>query len=343
VSGRITPRIETEGALSPISAVPNKGAPITPAPNTQTPNLATSDFAEPSGALDPQAMFAAPPMPVRIAPRIEAEALPALRLEALPDIPQPVLRAGWVMPALVASGAAVLVLGLSGLEAGNFVADEFTRSVPLGYGALAVSTVGFGLIGTGFLREARALAALRSVDRLRADLLGRNAQRRVRAAREWVRTLPEAEALLPAINAINDPDAVLALLRAGPAATLRSRADALGRAAAVQAVAGIAAMPSPGLAALYIAWRGLRLVRQVAALHGLRPGLFGTLALLRRTALSAGAVAGAEMAANAAAHAVLSNAMLQHVAGEMAGAGVAARRMVVLARAADAACSPLGE
>jgi putative membrane protein len=325
------------------TALIGESAPITPAPNTQTPNLATSDFAEPSGALDPQAMFAAPPMPVRIAPRIEAEALPALRLEALPDIPQPVLRAGWGMPALVASGAAVLVLGLSGLEAGNFVADEFTRSVPLGYGALAVSTVGFGLIGTGFLREARALAALRSVDRLRADLLGRNAQRRVRAAREWVRTLPEAEALLPAINAINDPDAVLALLRAGPAATLRSRADALGRAAAVQAVAGIAAMPSPGLAALYIAWRGLRLVRQVAALHGLRPGLFGTLALLRRTALSAGAVAGAEMAANAAAHAVLSNAMLQHVAGEMAGAGVAARRMVVLARAADAACSPLGE
>lgn len=247
------------------------------------------------------------------------------------------------MPTLVLSGATVLVVGLSGLEIGNFVSDEFARSQVLGFGALAVSGTGLGLVASGFLKEARALGSLRAVDRLRADLLGADATRRVRAARAWVKTLPESPALLPAIDAINDPDAVLALLRAGPAQALRTRAEALGRTAAIQAVAGIAAMPSPGLAALYIAWRGLRLVRQVAALHGLRPGLLGTLALLRRTAMSAGAVAGAEMAANAAAHAIMSNPLLQHVAGEMAGAGVAARRMVVLARAADAACSPLGE
>ena len=140
---------------------------------------------------------------------------------------------------------------------------------------------------------------------------------------------------------MNDPDAILALLRAGPAQSLRLRADALGRSAALQAVAGLAAMPSPALAALFVAWRGLRLIRQVAALHGLRPGLLGTLALARRTALSAGAVAGTEMAANAAAHALLSNPVLGHLAGDMAGAGVAARRMIVLARAAEAACSPL--
>ncbi len=278
----------------------------------------------------------------RVAPRIEAEELPAPRLEALPDLPDPAPGPGWGMPALVLTGASVLILGLSGLEAGNFIADEFARAAPLGYGALAVAGAGFGLIGAGFLREAAALRALRAVDRLRADLLGADAQRRLRAARAWVKTLPEGPALLPAIDAVNDPDAVLTLLRAGPAQALRLRAEALGRTAAIQAVAGIAAMPSPGLAALYVAWRGLRLVRQVAALHGLRPGLLGTLALLRRTAMSAGAVAGAEMAANAAAHAVLSSPVLQHVAGEMAGAGVAARRMVVLARAADAACSPLG-
>jgi len=147
--------------------------------------------------------------------------------------------------------------------------------------------------------------------------------------------------LLPAIAAINDPDAVLTLLRAGPAAALRAKSEALGRTAALQAVAGIAAMPSPGLTALYIAWRGLRLVRQVATLHGFRPGLFASLALVRRTALSAATVAGSEMAANAAAHALVSNPLLQHLAGDMAGAGVAARRMIVLARAADAACSPV--
>lgn len=277
----------------------------------------------------------------RIAPRIEAEELPAPRLEAPLILPEAPERTQWSTPALVASGAIILILGLSGLETSNLVADEFSRGAVLGWSAFAITTVGFGLVFTGFWREARALAALAAVDRLRAELGSTNAHRRVRAARAWVRTLPEGASLLPTINAINDPDAILTLLRAGPAAALRTRAEALGRAAALQAVAGIAAMPSPGLAALFIAWRGLRLVRQVAALHGFRPGLFGTIALLRRTALSAASVAGAEMAANAAAHAVLSSPVLQHLAGDMAGAGVAARRMVVLARAADAACSPV--
>lgn len=277
----------------------------------------------------------------RIAPRIEAEELPAPRLEAPLILPEPPERTQWSTPALVASGAIILILGLSGLETSNLVADEFSRGAVLGWSAFAITTVGFGLVFTGFWREARALAALAAVDRLRAELGSTNAHRRVRAARAWVRTLPEGASLLPTINAINDPDAILTLLRAGPAAALRTRAEALGRAAALQAVAGIAAMPSPGLAALFIAWRGLRLVRQVAALHGFRPGLFGTIALLRRTALSAASVAGAEMAANAAAHAVLSSPVLQHLAGDMAGAGVAARRMMVLARAADAACSPV--
>jgi putative membrane protein len=277
----------------------------------------------------------------RIEPRIEAEDLPAPRLEALPDLPDPTPRKRWSTPALIASGVTVLLLGLSGLETSNFIADEFARGTALGWGALGVAVVGFGLVFTGFWREAASLAALRGVDKLRADLAGNDAHRRVRAAKAWVKHLPEAPTLLPAIDAINDPDAVLALLRSGPAAALRDRAEALGRSAAVQSVAGIAAMPSPGLAGLFIAWRGLRLVRQVAALHGLRPGLFGTMALLRRTVMAAGAVAGTEMAANAAAHALLSSPMLQTVAGEMAGAGVAARRLMVLARAAEAACSPM--
>ncbi len=277
----------------------------------------------------------------RITPRIEAEELPAPRLEP-PLVPiEPVARTPWSTASLVATGATILVVGLAGLETSNFVADEFLRGAALGWGALGITTAGFGLVLTGFWREARALSALRSVDRLRIDMAGTDARRRVKAARAWVKTLPEGPALLPAIDAINDPDAVITLLRAGPAAALRTRAETLGKNAALQAVAGIAAMPSPGLAALFIAWRGLRLIRQVAALHGFRPGLFGTMALMRRTALSAGAVAGVEMAANAAAHAVLSSPMLQTLAGDMAGAGVAARRMVVLARAADAACSPL--
>ncbi len=280
---------------------------------------------------------------LQIAPRIEAEELPAPRLEPvrLPVDPRP--RTRWGMPSLVGAGLGTLLLGLAALETGNFVADEFTRSALLGWLSAGIAATGFGLVSLGFWREFAALMALRRVDRLRANLLSTDPVRRARAARIWVRHLPDAATLLPAINAINDPDAILALLRAGPGAQLRAKSDALGRAAAMQAVAGIAAMPSPGLAGLFIGWRGLRLVRQVAALHGLRPGLLGTLSLVRRTVFAAASVAGVEMAANTAAHAVLSGAVAQHLAGEMAGAGVAARRMVVLARAASAACSPLGE
>ena len=276
-------------------------------------------------------------------PRIETEELPASRLEsALPDIELAIpARRQWGMPALVFGGASVLVLGAAGLETIQLVAETFARSGFLGGAAAGVAGVGFGMIGLGFWREWAALSALRGVDRLRAALSGQDAVARARAAREWLRELPEGPALLPAVNAVNDPDAILALLRAGPVASLRGQADALGRAAALQSVAGIAAMPSPGLAALFVAWRGLRLVRQVAQLHGLRPGALATLGLLRRTALSAGAVAGVEVATNTAAHALLSSPLLTHVAGEMAGAGVAARRMLVLARAASVACSPV--
>ncbi|MGA8198245.1 MAG: DUF697 domain-containing protein, partial [Acetobacteraceae bacterium] len=125
------------------------------------------------------------------------------------------------------------------------------------------------------------------------------------------------------------------------AQTLRDATDGLGRTAALHGVAIVAATPSPALDALAIGWCGVRLVRQVAALHGMRPGMLGTLALLRKTALAAATVAGTEMAVNAATHAIIAHPLLRHLAGDVAGAGVAVRRMIVLARAASAACSPL--
>jgi putative membrane protein len=274
-------------------------------------------------------------------PRVETEDIPAARLETEVVLAESAPRRRWGMPALVVSGASILILGFAGLQTFNFLQAEYAASPVLGGLAGVVALTGFGMIGLGVWREMVALMALRGVDRLRASLAGTNAVARARAARTWLSRLPEGPALLPAVDAINDPDAILALLRAGPGVQLRLNADALGRAAAFQSVAGVAAMPSSGLAALFVAWRGLRLVRQVAALYGLRPGLLATMGLLKRTVLAAGAVAGVEVAANTAAHALLSNVVMQHLAGEMAGAGVAARRMMVLARAASVACSPL--
>jgi putative membrane protein len=278
------------------------------------------------------------------APRLLIEDAEGSRLDPImPDVDatlDPAPRASGIVLALV--GVAVLAIGLAGLQTANFVAMQFDRAIWLGCLTLAIGVLGFGLLMAAVWRELRGLFSLGRVDRLRSALASGNGRRIHAAAVLWAETLPEPATLLPAIKAANDPDAILSLLRAGPVAALRARSDELGRNAAFQVAAGIAATPASSLVVLLVAWRGLRLVRQVAALHGMRPGLFGTLALLRRTMLAAGFVAGSEAAVNAAAHAVLSNPLLAHAFGDMAGAGVAARRMILLARATAAACNPLG-
>ena len=267
------------------------------------------------------------------APRLEPE------MPELPPLLDPAPRAGGAVLAL--GGVAVLVVGFAGLQTANFVVEQFTRSDWLGWVTLAVAGSGFGLLLAGVIRELQGLFGLSRVDRLRADLASGDGRRVHAAARRWAATMPEAGRLVPAIDAVNDPDAILALLRAGPVAEMQAQANALGWTAARQMVAGLAAMPAPALAVPLVAWRGIRLVRQVAALYGVRPGLIGTLGLLRRSVLAAGLVATSEVAVNALTHGLLSNPLLSHLAGEMAGAGVAARRMVLLARATNTACSPL--
>jgi uncharacterized membrane protein YcjF (UPF0283 family) len=85
---------------------------------------------------------------------------------------------------------------------------------------------------------------------------------------------------------------------------------------------------------LAVGWCGARLIRHVAALHGMRPGMLRTLALLQKTALAAATVAAAKIAVNAATHAMMSHPLLRQLAGDVAGAGVAARRMIVMASCA---------
>lgn len=276
-----------------------------------------------------------------IRPRIEYEEADALRLEPEPVAELPAVAERRGAAVLVLGGVVVLVIGFSLLSAGNFIADQFARASWLGWLTAGVASAGFGLVGAGVWREVRGLFALGHVDHLRADLASGDGVRIMRAARAWSAQVDRGTDTAPALAAINDPDAALALLRARPSRALREAADALSRGAAVQVVGGIAAVPSPSLDILFVAWRGVRLIREVAMLYGVRPGLLGTLALLRRTALSATMVGVAEFAGNTVAHAVLSSPWLAKTLGEAAGAGVAARRMLVLGRAVAMACDPV--
>lgn len=273
-------------------------------------------------------------------PFLLLEADEAPRLEAAPPLlPAAALVRRRSAPAL----AGVLVLGASFLVLWGawLVSSLFDRWNVLGWLGLASLVVALALIGLGISREFRDLWALRRVDHLRAELSSGEINRIQHAARRWLEALPEHTGILPALAATDTPDAILALLRSGPGKELQEATDMLGRSAALQSVAIVAATPSPALDVLTVGWCGVRLIRQVAVLYGMRPGVLGTVALLQKTALAAASVAATEIAVNAATHAVVSHPILRHLAGEVAGAGVAARRMIVLGRAAGAACSPL--
>jgi putative membrane protein len=276
-----------------------------------------------------------------IAPRFELEEATSPRLAPVPvpAAPGPLPRAPMGSASLAAGGALVLILGLAVLEAGNFVASQFDRAAALGWVTLAVAASGFGLIFAGLWRELRGLAVLRQVEHVRAALA--DPARARKAARAWLAHLPDGAGLLPAIDAAAAPEAIAALLRAGPLARMRGEADALGRNAAMQMFAASAVLPAPALDGVLVLWRGARLVRQVAEIYGLRPGTLGTLALLRRVLFGAAGVVATDLTANAMASALAAHPMLRHVAGDLPGAGVAARRMIVLARSVAVACSPL--
>jgi putative membrane protein len=269
---------------------------------------------------------------------LEPEAAP--RLEAVPallPIAEPVR---WPRSPTLA-GVAILALGVPVLWAVWLATELFDRWGALGWAGLAILLCGIGLIGVGIGRELRGLSSLRRVDHLRIEFASGEAARIKRAARRWLEALPQHSAILPALAAADTPETILALLRSGPAQALQDATEVLGRNAALQSVAIVAATPSPALDVLTVGWCGVRLIRQIAALHGMRPGILGTLALLQKTALAAASVAAAEIAVNAATHAMVSHPLLRHLAGDVAGAGVAARRMIVLARAAAVACSPI--
>jgi putative membrane protein len=239
---------------------------------------------------------------------------------------------------LLAVGISALLLGFAALAAGNYVAEQFARALWLGWLTLAVALAGFGTILWAVVREFRALFLLREVDAARAAFARGDLQAAKAHVLAWAAPIPLAAPALPALREAPDLPALRALLETGPLAALEAEARALGRVAALQGFAATAISPSPALDGLVVGWRGLRLVRQVAALHGMRPGIAATAALLRRAAFDAATVAATEVATDTAVRAIVTNPLVGHVVGEAATGAVAARRLITLARATAAAC-----
>jgi putative membrane protein len=269
---------------------------------------------------------------------IEAEWAPA----ALAPPPRPRGTLGWL-----AGGVGLLLGSWAALAGVTFVQDLFARSEVLGGLALAGFGTGLAMLGAAGLAESRAYRGLARVDRLRV-LLGGPAELTVQrqAAQDWLTSLsdrvPEAAAARREIEGAADAVALLAVLRARVTAPLSLAAGRIGRQAALEGAALVAILPHPALDGVFAGLRGFRVIRQVAALYGLRPGTLMGLALARRVAWTAAGTAGVDMLAQTMLDQVISTAPgIRHLAGAIPGAGVAAVRLYRLATITAAACDPL--
>jgi len=253
--------------------------------------------------------------------------------EALPmRVPLPLPAPGLGPVGWIAAGLGILVAGGSLLSLAGFVIDQMARSPALGWLSLATVSAGVLAVLWGIGREVRSYRRLTRVDGLRARL------RPPGVAVEIARA--ECQAWLETVgDRLADPDGIRLAMN-GCATTEEVRAMLAHRAS--QGAAMVAIIPSPALEGLAAGLRSLKLIREIASLYGLRPGLSVTVGLVRRAAVTAASVYGVnEIAGAAAAHFLADAPVLRSIASAAPGAGITARRIYLLARTVAEACSPL--
>jgi putative membrane protein len=252
-------------------------------------------------------------------------------------------------PAVIAIGGfAVLVLGIIAIDLVSFVGGAFDRGTVIGIVATAVVATGTGGALYWFVCELRGLLRLRSAERLRrlipSALTG-----------ELKRELDQAGAILardPLLrSAVAQYRGVLETHHTGgDALELFSRfvltpADSLGQAAvrraAAQAFAINAVSPTVLTDTLFFAARALRLIREIAEIYGQRPGIAGTLHLLRQLVGGAGLVGAVDIVGGILAQ-QLGGAVLEWLSANAAESAYAAQKMARLGIVAMALCRPVG-
>jgi len=250
--------------------------------------------------------------------------------------------------ALVVGGLVVLLLSWILISLINFAEDQFRRSTGLGLITVICFAAAIAMIGYGLAGEVSAWRALRKVDHLRQRLSST-----VLSATElqvvilpWVRSvrryLDKPERVEAMIEAATSPREILATLRQDVVGPLEQVSTMAGRRAALEGAAVIAITPAPALEGILAGARGLLLIREIAGIYGLRPGLLVTLALLRRVALTAASVSVVALAAQKVTEHILHKVpLIRDLASAAPEASLTAIRLYSLASSTAAACSPL--
>ncbi len=250
-----------------------------------------------------------------------------------------------LQPLTIAAGALVLLIGgVALLELANFASAQFDKSPLLGWLTVALIGPPAAALAWSCVREWRGYASLRTVGRIRTGLQSDDIEVARRHARAWLRAIGASDDVVRGVmERSSDPATVRALLRAGPLARIDQQAAQAGRTAAVQILAATAVSPWPGLDGVLVVWRGLRLIRRIAELYGMRPGTLGTLRLWRRVAMDAGSVAAADVVVATMTDALFSSPLGGALAGQASGSAIAAQRMLRLSVAVARSCRPIDE
>jgi putative membrane protein len=247
-------------------------------------------------------------------------------------------------------------LGLAGLIGSwgvvslvDFVVGQFYRSQVLGWVTVGMFVVSGGLLAFGLSREAMAWRSLRHVDALNG-MLGRKdipiEELRAEVLR-WLTdirgSLKNAGGTVEAVSKAAINIEIMAILEKQVTAPMEQAALRAGAQAAVEASALVAMIPSPALEGAIAGIRSLLLVRQIARIYGIRPGLVATVMLLQRIAWTVATVAGTDLLA----HKVLETTLhkLPYVKDLMSSfpeVSLTAIRLYRLAAATAVACSPTG-
>jgi len=252
-----------------------------------------------------------PPMefdPSRAVPApVELDSAGPLEGEVLPPPVRPKRRRR--AAAVFVGSLAALVLAAVGFDTADMIARAFDISPWLGGVLSGLAGVAVASLGVVTGREWRAFARLRRVDALRMEaalLRSKGGHGGARPLLDRVEALyagrremegPRRD-LSSALTDAHDDREVLDLAERTLLAPLDRQAYRLVLTASRDVGVATALSPAALLDVAVVLWRNMKLVREVAALYGARPGLIGSARLVRRMAENIG-VAGVADASDA--------------------------------------------
>jgi putative membrane protein len=289
----------------------------------------------------------------RLGPRIreiEETGRLELNLEPAPEPALPAaLRSGRSRSPLgvAATGLGVLALAVVAIDLIQFVDDAFAHGTGLGVAAAVAVAAGCGGAVYWVLAELRGLWRLRSAERLRSlipSALSSELKPEINAAAAILGRNPLLGEAVGRYRAVLEPhhtgrDALELFSRFVLAPADRLAETAIRRAAA-QAFAINAISPTALLDTLLFAARAMRLIREIAEIYGQRPGLAGTVHLLRRLASGAGLVGAVDLVGGVLVQ-QFGGAVVERLSASAAESAYAAQKMARLGIIAMTLCRPV--